>query len=74
MTEQEAAKLIRETMYSDSRILIPTFELEEALRKDKRVPSKEEIDLICMGDEDGEVPIHLRNTFQHVDRVINEYF
>ena len=72
-------RLINQVLSSDSGIEVPESQLTGAYAADKRKNggrelASEDVDLIVMGDDGGDIPENLRQLFPRTCRLISEQF
>ena len=80
----EAAEKINDVLFSDSRISIDAVQLLVALEHDMgargstpptgELPTTEEIELLVLGDEDGNIPEELIKRFPQTHELIKDQF
>ena len=85
MTKSEYVKLwkvaedICDVIYADSRVFLEGATVWTALQKDWTVSpghflSREEVEALVMGDEDGTVSQHLKDAFLNTDALLSSQF
>lgn len=82
-TIEDAAKDVVDVLYSDSHVELDIKQVLSALRKDLIVsqslsglviPTREEIELLIMGNEDGEIPEVLQERYPLLNALIEINF
>lgn len=75
-TIDQAAQDIADCLHSDSNVpqkdSLP--KIKAALEKDCAIPTKKEIELLVMGDDEGTIPRDLKKRFPALDKALNSFF
>ena len=73
-----ATDYIADAAYSDSHLQVDRTQLPDApdadFRNVGRLPTEKECEVLVMGDDDGELPDELCETFSQVHGLLQSYF